>query len=130
MNIPVRRPSSRARPPRTALPLRRPRPATPDASGTPDSREASRKCFSGTVSGGLAWVFDGPRKGALRCGVLFAALAGLIGLGVVIASAPGFVTAGVPEPGIGGCKEAHGPNLVAIVFKCPEIEPFTTNLGP
>jgi hypothetical protein len=50
--------------------------------------------FSGAVSGGLAWVFDGPWKGALRCGAVFTALAGLIGLGVVIASAPGWASAG------------------------------------
>jgi hypothetical protein len=50
--------------------------------------------FSGATAGGFAWVFDGPWKGALRCGALFAALAGLLGLGVVIASAPGWDGAG------------------------------------
>ena len=50
--------------------------------------------FSGAIAGGLAWVFDGPWKGALRCGALFAALAGLIGLGVVIAWAPRWPDAG------------------------------------
>jgi hypothetical protein len=50
--------------------------------------------FSGAVIGGFAWVFDGPWKGALRCGTLFAALAGLIGMEVVIASAPGWAGAG------------------------------------
>ena len=49
--------------------------------------------FSGAVLGGRAWFFDGPWKGALRCGAAFAALMGLIGLGL-LASAPGWAGAG------------------------------------
>lgn len=67
--------------------------------------------FSGTVIGGLAWVFDGPGKGAWRCGAVCAALLGLFGLAVVIASALGgagaapalaVLLAGVASGGFGG----------------------------
>jgi len=42
--------------------------------------------FGGLAEPVFAWVFDGPWKGALRCGGIFVALAGLMGLGIVIAS--------------------------------------------
>jgi hypothetical protein len=66
--------------------------------------------YAGLVAGVLAWVFDGPWKGALRCGAGFAALMGLIGLGVVVVSGLGragddqaaTVALGVASGGAGG----------------------------
>jgi hypothetical protein len=34
--------------------------------------------FSGALIGGFAWLFDGPRNGALRCGGFMATLMGLL----------------------------------------------------
>jgi hypothetical protein len=67
--------------------------------------------YSGLTVGILSWMFDGPGKGALRCGAGFAAVMGLIGVGVVVVSDLGqagfeqaatVVVLGVATGGIGG----------------------------
>jgi hypothetical protein len=63
---------------------------------------AALGAFRGLTQPVFAWVFESPWKGALRCGGIFVALAGLIGLGIVIASGDqgvGHALAGV-LPGI------------------------------
>jgi hypothetical protein len=74
---------------------------------------AALGAFGGLAEPVFAWVFDGPWKGALRCGGIFIALAGLMGLGVVIASGeqglghalavvlPGIAIGGVAGAGLG-----------------------------